>query len=115
MKNFVNVRMRKMIDTHKNRAIMLVGLSWIFMSRFDTSVTDKHVVTMVTNRLALAPSDVVVRRLVKLGANVETMSFVSFKVGVPSSKREEALSLRLLGLHPSCSVSSSITKIVISL
>ena len=54
------------------------SLSWIFMSRFDTSVTDKHVITMVTNRLALAPSDVVVRRLVKLGTNVETMSFVSY-------------------------------------
>ena len=68
------------------------SLSWIFMSRFDTSVTDKHVITMVTNRLALDPSDIVVRRLVNLGANVETMSFVSFKVGVPSSKRGEALS-----------------------
>lgn len=55
------------------------------------NVTDKHVITMVTNRLAFAPSDVVVRRLVKLGANVETMSFVSFKVGVPSSKREDYL------------------------
>ena len=33
---------------------------------------------MGTNRLALAPADVVVRRLVKLGANVDTMSFVSY-------------------------------------
>ena len=47
---------------------------------------------MVQVRLAFDKRDVFVHRLTKLGADTSTLSFISFKVGIPAILRNKALS-----------------------
>ncbi|XP_040156965.1 uncharacterized protein LOC120896698 isoform X2 [Anopheles arabiensis] len=65
---------------------------WLFFTRFAPSVTTEQVSYMVQARLALDKRDVFVHRLTKFGANTSTLSFISFKVGIPATLRSKALS-----------------------
>lgn len=65
--------------------------AWLFFTRFSPRVTTEQISTMVRGWLAIGPDDVIVRRLTKRDVDVSTLSFVSFKIGVPLSLRDKAL------------------------
>ncbi|XP_058128512.1 uncharacterized protein LOC131292793 [Anopheles ziemanni] len=62
---------------------------WIRLSNISTAVTTDDVVASVKRRLAT--EDVVAFCLLKKGARVDSMSWLSFKVRVPASLRDKAL------------------------
>lgn len=74
-----------MLPTHTPRI-------WLFLSRFAPTVTEDHVITMVATRLSLRREEITVRKLVKLDVDPSTLRFISFKVAVPATKRDAALS-----------------------
>lgn len=65
---------------------------WLFISRLATDSTDEAVHSMVTD--CLGSNDVEVRRLVRDNIDVSTLSFLSFKVGVPADLKDKALDPR---------------------
>uniref|UniRef100_A0A182M190 Uncharacterized protein n=1 Tax=Anopheles culicifacies TaxID=139723 RepID=A0A182M190_9DIPT len=65
--------------------------AWLFFTRFSPRVTTEQIATMVQGRLAIGPDAVIVRRLTKRDVDVASLSFVSFKIGVPLSLRDKAL------------------------
>lgn len=58
---------------------------WLFITRLRPTVTEENISTMACSRLSLNIADIIVRKLVKRDINCSTLSFVSFKVGLPAS------------------------------
>ncbi|XP_052863692.1 uncharacterized protein LOC128270333 [Anopheles cruzii] len=62
---------------------------WLFISRLSTDTTDEQVSDMVCQ--CLGDTDVVIRRLLARDRDIASVSFLSFKVGLPPALREKAL------------------------
>ncbi|XP_058064525.1 uncharacterized protein LOC131214157 [Anopheles bellator] len=62
---------------------------WLYISRLAPSVTDEQVASMVTN--CLGSGEYIVKRLLRKDADTATLSFLSFKVGLPETMRHKAL------------------------
>lgn len=63
---------------------------WLYLSRISRDVTAEQVRKLVVDRLGTEDADVV--RLVAAGRDINTMSFISFKVALNSEMKEKALS-----------------------
>ncbi|KAL1373552.1 hypothetical protein pipiens_018601, partial [Culex pipiens pipiens] len=62
---------------------------WLYMTRISRTVTVDQVTKLAVERLGV--QDVKVTRLVAKGKDVNTMSFISFKIGMDTSLKEKAL------------------------
>lgn len=62
---------------------------WIFFSRLATETTDEQVADMVNQCLGV--TDVIVRRLLARDRDVSSVTYISFKVGLPLALKEKAL------------------------
>ncbi|XP_052871067.1 uncharacterized protein LOC128276649, partial [Anopheles cruzii] len=62
---------------------------WLFLSRLATDVTEEQVSDMVSK--SLDAKDVLVKRLLPKDRDLSTVSFLSFRVGVPLALRDKAL------------------------
>lgn len=63
---------------------------WLYLSRIASDVTPEQISDLVKNRLAT--QDVEVVRLVARNRDVQSMSFISYKVGVSTDLKTKALS-----------------------
>lgn len=80
-------------EAHDPKCIPLDSqMFWLFITRLRPNVTEENILTMACRRLSLNMADIIVRKLVKRDTNCSTLSFVSFKVGLPASVQHVALS-----------------------
>lgn len=63
---------------------------WIYLSRIARHVTEDDVMELVKQCLQIQDS-IVVRKLVRKGADLQQMAFISFKVGVDMKLKNDAL------------------------
>lgn len=55
---------------------------FVYVSRFENSVTKEQVIKHVVKKLNIPENDVICRSLVKLNVDASTLRFISFKIGV---------------------------------